>query len=266
MSTQMRPPRTRSTGGRTLMLLGVLLALAAGTIVIYVVSAAVGPTTHTQTVVVATKQLAAGTILSATASDATHTLITDAFGTKPVNTDFVPDGAYVYTDQSHLTIALNDMVLVGNFYPGDILRQNDARLAPEGTAATGSLTLKNPGQLPKGSVLYPLKVDGLQGLGIVPGDHVDLIVTYCVVETVGASNCPALNNESQTTMQNLYVYTITSGIMYVVVTHQDANVLEYLSGTRITVVLRAPGDTDTAATNPITGSYIFQHFHFTAQP
>ena len=38
MAAPARPPRPRSGGGRTLMLLGVLLALAAGTIVIYIVS------------------------------------------------------------------------------------------------------------------------------------------------------------------------------------------------------------------------------------
>jgi hypothetical protein len=51
MSAQIRQPRTRGGGGRTLMLLGVILALAAGIMVIYVVSTAGGPQTHEVTVV-----------------------------------------------------------------------------------------------------------------------------------------------------------------------------------------------------------------------
>ncbi len=269
MSTQIRPPRTRATGGRTLMLLGVLLALAAGTIVIYVVSAAVGPQSHTITVVVANKDLPASTILSASVSDDRHTLVTDAFATKSVNSDFVPDGAYVYTDMTHLTTALNDQVVVGQFYKGDILRQNDPRLVAVGNAAVGSLTLRNPAQLPKGDVLYPLKVDNLQDLGIVAGDHIDILVTYCVVGSVASGNvsgCPNANNETQTTMQNTYVYAVQQSTLYVVVSHQDALTLKLISETgKWIIVLRAAGDSDPANTTPVGGSYIFSHFKFSAQ-
>lgn len=268
MSTQIRPPRTRASGGRTLMLLGVLLALAAGAIVIYVVSAAVGPTTHTTTVVVANESLPASTILSNTAGDAQHTLITDAFTTKQVNTDFVPDGAYVYSSVTQLNTDLNDMVVVGQFYKGDILRQKDPRLAALGNTAPGSLTLRNPAQLPKGDVLFPLSVENLQSLNLVAGDHVDLLVTYCIVNGVASGNvsgCPGANNQDQTTLQNLYVYAVTENVLYVVVSHQDALTLKLITESgKWTIVLRAAGDTDPTNTTVVDGRYIFTHFHYTS--
>jgi Flp pilus assembly protein CpaB len=269
MSTQVRPPRTRSSGGRTLMLLGVLLALAAGTIVIYVVSAAVGPTTRTTTVVVANESLPASTILSNSVSDNTHTLISAAFTTQQVNADFVPDGAYVFSGTTQLNTDLNDQVVVGQFYKGDILRQKDPRLVSLGQAAVGSLTLRNPAQLPKGDVLFPLKVDSLQDLSIVPGDHIDILATYCIVNGVASGNvsgCPGANNEVQTTLENKYVYAVSQTVLYVVVTHEDALTLKLITETgKWTVVLRAAGDTDPDNTNPVDGQYIYQHFHFKPQ-
>jgi Flp pilus assembly protein CpaB len=269
MATQMRQPRTRSGGGRTLMLLGVLLALAAGTIVIYVVSQAAGPAGgHTVTVVVAAQNLTPGSLLSATANDSAHVLVSTAFTTKQVNADFVPNGAYTYTDMSHLNIALNDMVIVGQFYGGDILRQNDPRLVPQGQAATGSMTLINPSQLPKGDVLFPMQVPNLGALGVVAGDHVDVLLTACVTSSgFGGSGSGSACTESQTTFQNLYVYAVARGLLFVVLSHQDALTMKWINdaGNSITLAIRAPGDTDPANTFPATGSYIYSHFHF-AQP
>ena len=269
MSTQMRQPRTRSGGGRTLMLLGVLLALAAGIIVIYVVTTAVSPPTHTVTVVVAKKDLTTSTTLSTT-TDATHTAISDAFETKPVNADFAPTNAYVYTSPADLNVYLADQVVVGQFFAGDILRTNDPRLSKVGTVAIGSKTNLHPAQLPVGSVLFPLKVPDLAALGLVSGDHVDILVTYCIVGNIASGNvsgCPSANNESQTTFENLYVYSVESGLIYVVVTHQDALTLKLLSETgQLTLVLRKPGDTGAASTVPIDGKYIFSHFHLSPTP
>src|SRR5262245_55410374 len=104
MAAPTRPPRTRASGGRTLMLLGVLLALAAGTIVICIVSQATSSGTQVVTVVVAKQDLPAGTILSVDASDKTHTLITDAFVQKQVSADFVPENAFAFTTQDALNL------------------------------------------------------------------------------------------------------------------------------------------------------------------
>jgi len=93
MAAPARPPRTRASGGRTMMLLGVLLALAAGTIVIFIVSQATSSATQSVTVVVAKSDLPAGTTLSVDTSDKSHMLISDAFVTKSVSADFVPQNA-----------------------------------------------------------------------------------------------------------------------------------------------------------------------------
>ena len=150
MAAPNRPPRTRASGGRTLMLLGVLLALAAGTIVIYIVSTAVGAGSQTTTVVVATKDLPAGSILTVQTTDASknYLSINDAFIQKTVTASFVPQNALPYISQDDLNIKLNNQVIVGAFYAGDILRQSDPRLVALGTGAAGSLTNINPAQLP----------------------------------------------------------------------------------------------------------------------
>src|SRR5579859_869790 len=181
MTVQTKAPRApRGTGGRTLMLLGVLLALAAAIIVIWVVGQAVGPGSQLQTVVVAAQNLNAGTeLVSASNGNSQGVSVQTAFTTTKVNTGFVPADAYTFTTMAQLNIDLGDQVVVGSFFKGDILRKPDPRLVPAGSAALGSLTLKNPGQLPAGSVIFPLPVDKVTGL--VPGDHVDILVTVCIV-------------------------------------------------------------------------------------
>src|SRR5437868_9757513 len=99
MAAPGRPPRPRGSGGRTLMLLGVLLALAAGTIVIYIVSQATSTGPQLQTVVAAKIDLPANTVLSSTTTDAQHMLIKDAFVEEQIPVTSVPANAYVFTSQ-----------------------------------------------------------------------------------------------------------------------------------------------------------------------
>jgi Flp pilus assembly protein CpaB len=239
------------------MLLGVLLALAAGTIVIYVVSSALGPTTQTKTVVVATKTLTSSTILSSTTSDASHLLISDAFATKSVNADFVPADAYVYSSATQLAVDLNDKVVIGQFYAGDILRQDDPRLVALGQGAPGSLTNRNPAELPKGSVIFPL--EGLKVTGLVAGDHVDVLVTLCAGTTCGSEA-----DVTQTTLENVLVYASDSNTLDLVLTHEEALELKFLTEHgQVSLALRKPGDTDPSDTTPVTLPYIVQHFKFT---
>jgi Flp pilus assembly protein CpaB len=248
------------------MLLGVILALAAGIMVIYVVTTAGGPVSHETTVVVAAKDITTSTVLSASAGDTSHTLISEAFTTKQVNSDFVPQGAYNFISTSQLNIDLNDEIVTGQFYAGDILRAADPRLAKLGSVAPNSLTFRNPSQFPKGSVLFPLTVENLENLGLVAGDRVDVLVTYCIVNNVASGNvssCPGANNQAQTTLENVYVYAVNKGILYVVLTHQDALTMKLISESgKVTLALRKPGDTDPANTTPATGGYIFSHFHY----
>jgi Flp pilus assembly protein CpaB len=241
------------------MLLGVLLALAAGTIVIFIVSQATSTGTQVVTVVVAKQDLPAGTILSVDTSDKNHMLITDAFVPKQVSADFVPANAFTYTTQDALNLELNNKVVVGSFYGGEILRHPDPRLVALGTGAVGSLTNLNPAQLPAGSVLMGVNVTSGGAQLAVPGDSVDFIVNECVVTTGGTgSGC-----ESQTTLQNIYVYSVSGGNLVVVVTHQQALELQFLIGTgKVEVVLRKPGDTAPAGTSPVSGGDIIKQFGY----
>ncbi len=266
MAAPARPMRTRSSGGRTLILLGVLLALAAGAIVIFVVSTYTSPNLQTETVVVTSSQVDAGSILSTSqsgqigTSPGLYVLISGAFTTKTVNTDFAPPDAYVFKSQSDLNTYLNNKVVADTFYAGEILRgPNDPRLTTLSAGAPGSLTANNPSAIKTGDVLAQIKVDGKAAM--VPGDHIDLIVTYCSssLPNTGGSATPCA---SQTTLQNLYVYAVQDSVVYVVVTRQDA--VELLSLTtdasNFELAIRAPGDNGTNPTTPVSSSTIISDF------
>jgi Flp pilus assembly protein CpaB len=245
------------------MLLGVLLALAAGMIVIFVVSNTVGNAPHNVMVVQAARELDAGAVLSANNSTAPNVLISQAFVTREMNSDAVPADAYVYQNPDQLKVDLNDEVVVGQFLAGDVLRLNDKRLVKLGQGSSpGSLTLRNPAQLPHGSVLFDIPLDsgGSKSWALVPGDHIDILVTYCVSAT---GNCATPDAAiTQTTLQNVYVYWVNTDQAFVVLTHQQALELKYLLETgKVSVVLRSPGDTDSASTAPVTSQYIIGHFH-----
>lgn len=267
MAAPARPMRTRSSGGRTLILLGVLLALAAGAIVIFVVSTYTSAPLQTETVVVAATDLQAGSVLSTSQSGqvgengATYILISAAFTTKTVNTDFAPKDAYIFKSQTDLNTFLNNQVINSQFFAGEILRNPDPRLGSEANSAIGSLTSINPGQIHPGDVLAQIKVDGKPAM--VPGDHVDLIALYCnsTLPNLPAGSSPC---ESQTTLQNLYVYAVQGNVVFVVVKHQDALTLQYLTSNVSTfeLAIRKPNDTAPAQTTPVnSGTIISEFFH-----
>jgi Flp pilus assembly protein CpaB len=247
-------------------LLGVLLALAAGAIVIFVVSQYTSAPLQTETVVVAATDLPAGSILSTSqsgqvgASAGTFELISAAFTTKTVNTDFAPKDAYVFKSQADLNTFLNNQVVSSDFYAGEILRNPDPRLTPLGAGAPGSLTTNNPGQIQQGEVLAQIKVDGKAA--VVPGDHVDMIVTYCNTSLPNAASSGSTPCESQTTLQNLYVYAVQSNVVFVVVKRQDAVELLYLTTnvSNFELAIRKPGDSSTTPTTPVNSSKIISDF------
>jgi Flp pilus assembly protein CpaB len=260
MGAPIRPARARSSGGRTLMLLGVLLALAAGTIVIFVVSTVVPPTGSSVTVIVAATDLPTGTILSVTAGDARHTLITTAFKEQQMPQDAAPKNALTFTSQNDLNVLLNNKIIVGTFYQGEVLRQNDPRLVDIGQASPGSLTLLHPDQLPPGSVLIQFPLPDSGGTpALVSGDHIDLLVTECSLPgTKSQSGC-----ETQTTIENIYVYAVAGNSAWLVLTHQDALNLKFLKETGKTdIVIRKPGDNQKAGTISVDASTIVSQFHF----
>lgn len=264
MAAPARAVRTRSSGGRTLILLGVLLALAAGAIVIFVVSQYTSAPLQTETVVVAATNLPAGSVLSTTqngqvgTSAGTFELISAAFTTKTVNTDFAPKDAYIFKSQTELNNFLNNQVVSSDFYAGEILRNPDPRLTPLGSGAPGSLTTNNPGQIQTGEVLAQIKVDGKPA--VVPGDHVDLIINYCNSSLPNAgSGSPC---ETQATLQDLYVYAVQSNVVFVVVKRQDAVTLLYLTtqASSYELAIRKPGDSGTNPTTPVSSSKIISTF------
>ena len=245
------------------MLLGVLLALAAGTVVIYIVSQATSTGPQLGTVVVAKVDLPANTILSSTTADTGHTLISAAFEEKQFPVDAIPTDAFPWVNEIDLESKLNNTVVIGGFLHGDILRQADKRLALIGSGgAGGSLTNVNPAQLPSGDVLMGMKFGDGTGGGkpaVVAGDSVDLVVTECNLPNAKTNAC-----ETQTTLQNLYVYTVIGNGMVVVVTHQQALEILELQQTASfgQLIIRKPGDTNNIVTVEVDPSYIAKAFGY----
>lgn len=263
MQAPVRPNRARASGGRTLILLGVLLALAAGAIVIFVVSTYGGsPLSSTEMVVVATQDLTPGAVLSSTqngqaaGSTTVYISINSAFVAKAVNTDFAPKDAYVFKSQADLNTLLNGEVVSSSFYAGEILRANDPRLTPAGAGAPGSLTTANPGKLTNGHVLEQVNLPGKAA--VVPGDYVNVIATFC--------NIPGKQGkcETQTTLTNVYVYAVQGNTVFLVLSNQDAVNTLYLttSATNYQLVIRKPGDTTQPATTPADNGSISQNFNY----
>ena len=243
MQTQVRPPRQRSSGGRTLMLLGLVLALAAAAIVFYITSSVQGTLSQTVSVVAAQTDLKSGTILTLNNAVAPAVRIQDAFAVKQIDKKLAPPNAYVFVNQDALNTALNNQVVKEDFLAGDVLRNNDPRLAPVGTTSGISLTNINPPALKPGQVLFIMDVDNAN-YGVQPGDTINIIVTS------GTANA------SQTTLTDIPVYAVdvpAKGKVIVVVSNQDAVFLAEIEhgGYVMTIVIRKPGDTTIPTTQPV---------------
>lgn len=262
MQAPPRPRSARASGGRTLILLGVLLALAAGAIVIFVISNFGGnPLASTETVVVAAQDLPAGEVLSATqngpsASGPIYISISAAFVTKSVNTDFAPKDAYVFKSQADLNNLLNNEVLSNTFYAGEILRNNDPRLTTATAGAPGSLTANSPGKMHNGQVLKQIALSAKPA--VVPGDYVNIIATFCNIPSKPGA-C-----ETQTTLTDVYVYAVEGNTVFVVVNNQDAVNLQYLitTASNYELVIRKPGDTTVPTTTPADNGTTAGNFNY----
>lgn len=261
-----RPSGGRSSGGRTLILLGLLLAVGAAAIVIFVVSQYTPSTASSVSVVVSKEDLPAGKVLSVDATDATHLLISDAFEVRQTSSDLVPPNAYVFTSQDALNAALNNQVVIGTFYAGEVLRAKDPRLAAIGSGAADSLTSINPAQLKPGDVIFAVQFSqaGIASGGAngkpwyVAGDHIDVVVTECNLRTDDQGHC-----ETQTTLQNVYIYYAQADGIGVVLSHQDALTLKYLLETgKTTLVIRKPGDDAAVQTSAVDSGYIVKQFGY----
>ncbi|HEX9036559.1 MAG TPA: hypothetical protein VF808_06160 [Ktedonobacterales bacterium] len=263
MQAPVRPTRARASGGRTLILLGVLLALAAGAIVIYIVSNAGGGGLGigTVNVWVANQDIPAGSVLSSTqnglgANGITYVPISTAFTQKGVNPDFAPKDALQNETATQLASDLNGEVVTSTFYAGEILRKPDPRLAAAGQGAPGSLTTNNPGQMKNGQVLAQIALSAKPA--VVPGDYVNIIATFC--------NIPNKPNhcETQTTLKDVYVYAISGNTVFVVLSNQDAVNTLYLTTTasNFELVIRKPGDTTVPTTTPADNQSTSSNFNY----
>lgn len=268
MAAPVRAPRSTRTsgGGRALLLIGVLLALAAGGIVIFVISQYTGGPTQMETVVVAAQTLNPGIKLVASGGDGTTSVnISQAFITKSVNTSFAPSDAYIFTSQDALNTTLDSQTIAQTFYAGEILRQTDPRLT--GVAGVpGSLNNINPSALKQcattaGSscVITQIKLDSAPAL--VAGDFVDVLAYQCNLP--GAVNDPG-HCEAQVTVKDVYVYTVRGNFVYIVTDRQNALNILYLSQTgSIELALRGPNDTGTPPATSATGpAEIVRQFGF----
>ena len=236
MSTQ--PPRGRqgrngnSRGGRALMLLGIILALLAGILVIYIVSNATQQAGATEPVVVVTQHIGVGQTFSTS-------VIQSDFAVKNYLVSDVPAGAYIFTTQDALNVKLASQAATQDLYPGDVLLASDPRIASATAIVANSIT--SLGTIPTGSVLFPLNYSNLSSGGqafVVAGDHIDIIVSEC------GSPWYANGCETQTTFQNLVVYATFPSALIVPMKPVDANRLKLLAQTgNMTIAVRGPGDT-----------------------
>jgi hypothetical protein len=247
MQTQVRPPRQRSSGGRTLMLLGLVLALAAAGLVLYVTSSVQGVFVQTASVVVAAQNLKTGTILTVDNSQAPSMRIQDAFAVKQIDKKLVPTDAYVFTNQDALNTVLNNKVVKEDFLANDILRADDPRLALIGQTSGNSITNINPPALPGGSVLYPLPQDNTT-IGVQPGDMVNIIGTGPFKLIDPQTGATKTITGTFTVMSKILVYAVdvpAKNKIVVVVTNKQAEILAALehSSVALTFVIRKPGDT-----------------------
>jgi Flp pilus assembly protein CpaB len=245
MQTQVRPPRQRSSGGRTLMLLGLVLALAAAGLVFYVTNSVQGVFTQTTSVVVASVNLKGGTILTLDNAQAPSVRIQDVFAVKQVDNKLVPPDAYKFTNQDALNTELNNKVITEDFLANDILRVNDPRLAAVGTTSGKSLTNYNPAAQKDGEVLVTLQQDN-GSLGLQPGDTINIIATQ-----PGAANTAT----SAFVMNNILVYAVDQPapgkIMVVLSTLNSLKLASWEhSGLILTIVIRKPGDPGDASQIP----------------
>ncbi len=249
-------PRQRNAAF-PLILLGIVLALASAVLVLFLTNSGGATPQNGSVIIVAARTLPTGTILSTNNDTPPYVSVATAFHVERVSPSTVPADALAFTGESDLAAALNGKIITQDFFAGDILRKNDQRMADLGNGPAHSLANHNPSALPDGSVLFPLQTNGIIAQ---EGDHVDVLATLCV-NSVKNTSCQI----TQTTLQNLLIYTvINQNTLVVVVSHQDALTLKLLVETaKIDLVLRKPGDTSAANTQAIDAAWIINHFGFT---
>ena len=255
---------------RSLLILGVLLAVIAFALAFSVLSKASGSSASPATVQ-PTPIPAPALIVNSDLPPLTQ--ITDLktaqqyFHEQPVTgaapADYVQgfDGLHSLIVQGprHLAIALPK---------GQTLLTTDL-ITNSAPGAVDYSSLLNKGEVAETIAVQPVAA----GNGnIQVSDHVDLLVTYNKLPLQGSaprlpgidrSTSPANTSETQTTLQNLRVLNVAGTNYTLAVTHQDALVLKWVKDTNGTVdlVVRAGDDSGSYRTTAILPTYLADAKH-----
>lgn len=254
--------RSKGNPGTPLILLGIVLALAVAIIMLYLGKNYVGGvgSQGTVPVVMITQQLSVGTILSNSQDSGQYVLISKVFQVEQVSANAAPHDAYQFTTETDLEKALDGHIVSFPMLANDILRSNDPHMSTVSGPAQ-SLANHNPSALLAGDVLFALPTSAMTStIAVHEGDHIDVLSTACVNAATQKDSC----QKTQTTLQDLLVYnTPSAGSVVVVVSHQDALALKSLvENTKLSIVLRKPGDDSTISTQSVDLNWIYAHFGF----
>jgi Flp pilus assembly protein CpaB len=242
---------------RSLLIVGVLLAVIAFALAFFVLSNA--SSSASQAAVQPTPQ-PAGPVLFAKTQVPTLTQITDArsavqqyFSEEPVQQYLKAHGS-IPPDYVQGTPGLEALLAQGSRHLATGLSNGDPLLASELITNTAPGTVDYSPLLNKGEVAETIAVQPVAaGNGnIQVSDHVDMLVTYKLPLQGSGSRLPGIDRsaspantwETQTTLQNLRVLNV-AGINYTLaVNHQDALLLKWVKDTSGTVdlVVRAADD------------------------
>ncbi|MBA3822824.1 MAG: hypothetical protein H0X24_02825 [Ktedonobacterales bacterium] len=257
------PTRPKASGGTPLIILGIVLAVIAAILVLFLTTGGGGVVSagNTVNVVMAAQSLSPGTVLAKDGTASGYVRVADAFHVERLPPAAVPSDAYAFTSTDALATALDNQIVQSPFLAGDILRTQDNRMAKIGSSAVKSVVNHKPSSLQAGQVLFALHASGDLQIGLQEGDHIDLLATECVQANAKASGCQV----AQTTLQDLSIYMVANGLIFVAVSHQDALILKILVETaKLNVVLRKPGDDGHVTTQPVDAGSIISRFGFTA--
>ncbi len=266
--------------GRLILIIGIILALASGCLVFFLVSRQGQPPGQlpvpTRKVVVAVQDLPAGT-----------PIVPDAVTLmeKPINE--VPADALSSLEKTRGKLAAVDI------YRGDIITEEML------TTKEKILAEKPISMIPPGKVAFTIKVDELSSVAysIQPGDYVDVLVGIDFVDVQRESQCELPCPEgftgsqiprhvTQLTIQNAQVLnvglrtlppptevvtptgetqpqTVSYNYVTLLLSQQDALVLKYLReiGAIVDLALRNPADQATVSTEAVTLEYIIRRFN-----
>jgi len=256
--------RPRNSGGLPLILISIVLALATAILVLFLVNGGANTNMSGVTVVVASRTVTTGAVLSIASDGSPNVRISTAFHTLRMPANVIPSDAFIFTSQDDLEKSLANHIVVTTILTDDVLRKNDARIAAIGNGPLTSITYHNPQALPPGNVIFTLHISESIGMQVnaQEGDHIDVLATACGTVSVKGASCQV----AQTTLQNIAIYAVPdSKTLLIVLSHQDALVMKTLvETTHIDFVIRKPGDNTPAVTQGIDATWILNHFGFTA--